>query len=310
MADTTETRAIEKGGEETVKPPTATLAAFIESKRAEFAKVLPREVDVGRFLRIVLSTVSRSPKLLECTPESILRGIMQAAQLGLEVGSPLGEAHLVPFKNRHSGKREAVLVLGYQGLVELVPRPGRVVSVDARVVRASDVFEFQYGTEPKLRHVPNLDADPDFADHSDVRAAYVVIAFATGERKFEVMSVPEIERIRRSSRAADEGPWVDWLDQQACKTVLKRGLKYVPKSAEMADLIAQDNRVERGETEEETSGALQGAYEIAPPPTATDRLAARARGQASPQARNGGGEKRGGGAGGPGAPPAGGPGGG
>jgi recombination protein RecT len=51
----------------------------------------------------------------------------------------------------------------------------------------------------------------------------------------------EIEKFRATSRSKDDGPWVQWWDQQAIKTVLKRISKQVPLSERTRDVIDADN---------------------------------------------------------------------
>jgi recombination protein RecT len=57
----------------------------------------------------------------------------------------------------------------------------------------------------------------------------------------EVMSVGEVEKIRRASRAANAGPWVDHWGEMARKTVIKRLAKRLPSSTDLDQVIASDN---------------------------------------------------------------------
>ena len=66
-------------------------------------------------------------------------------------------------------------------------------------------------------------------------------AFEMGVELFAVDCVAEVEKIRRSSRAADAGPWVNHWGEMARKTVIKRLAKRLPSSADLDQVIASDN---------------------------------------------------------------------
>lgn len=76
------------------------MQAYIRKMSGEIAKALPSVMTPERFTRIVLSALSTNPKLAETTPSSFLGAMMTAAQLGLEPNTPLGQAYLIPYKNK------------------------------------------------------------------------------------------------------------------------------------------------------------------------------------------------------------------
>ena len=64
----------------------------------EIAKALPSVMTPERFTRIVISAVSGNKDLQACTAKSFLGAMMNAAQLGVEPNTPLGQAYLIPYK--------------------------------------------------------------------------------------------------------------------------------------------------------------------------------------------------------------------
>jgi len=68
-----------------------TMQDYINKMKGEIAKALPSVITPERFTRMVLSALSTTPKLAECTPKSFLGAMMNAAQLGLEPNTPLGQ---------------------------------------------------------------------------------------------------------------------------------------------------------------------------------------------------------------------------
>lgn len=212
-----------------------TLTALIERQKPEIARALPKHMDPDRLARIATTVLRQTPQLGQCTPESFLGALMTCAQLGLEPG-PLGHAYLVPFKNNKNGVFEVTFIPGYRGLVELARRSGQVQSVQAHVVREGDRFDYEFGLNPKLEHKP---AGSD----GEVTHAYAVVRYKDGGADFDVMTVAEVDAIRKRSRAATNGPWVTDYAEMAKKTVLRRLLKTAPMSVEYHQAVAQEERV-------------------------------------------------------------------
>src|SRR5690554_309488 len=206
------------------------LTTLIDKMRPRIARALPRHMAPARLARVVMTVLRQTPRLGQCTPESFLGALMTCAQLGLEPG-PLGHAYLVPYG------REVTFVPGYRGLVELARRSGQVQSVQARIVRDGDEFDYEFGLEPKLRHRPTADAD------KPVTHAYAVLRLKDGGVDFDVMTRAEIDAIRKRSRAANNGPWVTDYAEMAKKTVLRRLLKTAPMSVEYQQAVANDEQV-------------------------------------------------------------------
>lgn len=79
---------------------TTTLAAYVKTMQSEISKALPNVITPERFTRITLSALSTNPQLQQTTPQSFLGSMMTAAQLGLEPNTPLGQAYLLPYRNK------------------------------------------------------------------------------------------------------------------------------------------------------------------------------------------------------------------
>ena len=57
------------------------------------------------------------------------------------------------------------------------------------------------------------------------------------------MTVQEIEKVRSVSKTGKSGPWVQWWDEMAKKTVIHRLAKRVPTSSDIEALINRDVRI-------------------------------------------------------------------
>lgn len=242
------------------KTPMDVFRGLLDKMKIQIEAGLPTHVDAARFFRVVCTTVQQNPDLLNCTRESLLGRLMQCAQLGLEPDGLLGHAYLVPFKVSRKVKRagqsekweerlECQLIIGYKGLIKLARQSGEVTGVDARVVYEKDYFVYEYGLDEKLVHRPYMTQDPE--DEKDTPgpmvAVYAIFRLKDGHH-FEVMSVPQIERIRRASKSGGSPAWEDHYDEMAKKTVIRKTAKLSPASVEdkMGKAIALDERAEAG----------------------------------------------------------------
>jgi recombination protein RecT len=224
------------GGEVAQRQP-QTITQFIEAMRGEIARALPRHLNADRLARIMLTEVRRTPLLARCTPQSFGGAIMTCAQLGLEPGVT-GEAYLLPFHNSRQGVYEVQLIIGYQGMAKLFWQSPLAKSLDAQTVHAEDDFDYAYGLEPRLVHRPSLRED-----RGEVIAWYAVATMTNGGSAFIVMSRSDVEKIRKRSRASDNGPWKTDYDAMAKKTCVRQLFKLLPKSAELSRAMAADEGV-------------------------------------------------------------------
>ena len=58
--------------------------------------IAPKHVTPERLIRIGMNAASRNPKLMECSPESIVGAVVNCSVLGVEPNL-LGHAYIVPF---------------------------------------------------------------------------------------------------------------------------------------------------------------------------------------------------------------------
>ena len=130
------------------------IADLIYAMEPEIKKALPSVVTPERFIRMALSALNTTPKLQECTKMSFLAALMNAAQLGLEPNTSLGQAYLIPY--RHNGILECQFQIGYRGMMDLVYRNEMVQIIQAHGVYEQDEFLYEFGLNPKLIHKPVL----------------------------------------------------------------------------------------------------------------------------------------------------------
>lgn len=224
--------------QQTRNPAKANLTAMIHRMEGEIKKALPSVLTPERFTRIVFTALSANQKLSQCTPQSFLGAMMQAAQLGVEPNTPLGQAYLIPYRNK--GQIECQFQLGYKGLIDLAYRSGEVTDIAAHEVHENDIFEHELGLTPKLVHKPVM------KNRGPVIAYYAVFHTKSGGYGFQVMSREDVNDFaRKTSKAYDSAssPWKTYFDEMAKKTVLKKALKYAPLKTDFARAMAADESI-------------------------------------------------------------------
>ena len=201
--------------------------------------VMPKHMNPDRMFQLAISCYNQTPKLNNCTPETVLSCLMKCSALGMEPSAVdgLGRAYILPFKNKNTGKMEATLILGYKGMIDLARRSGEIKDISARVVHAGDEFEYEYGLTEGLRHVPSTDP----IDGRPMTHVYMVAHFKDGGHYIDVMSKAEVDSIRKRSKSPNNGPWVTDYEAMARKTVIRRAFPYLPVSVEVESAVAQDD---------------------------------------------------------------------
>lgn len=196
--------------------------------KTAIAEAAPRHLTPERAIRVALTSLRRTPKLLECDTASVIKAVIEASQLGLEVDGVLGQAYLVPFG------RECQMIIGYRGLIELCRRSGEIDVIKANVVRQDDEFDWM-DVPPKLEHKSAGNAD------KPITHVYAWVQLRNGGTDFVVWSVDEIEAHRkRYSRAQKGSAWETAWDWMAKKTVLRQLCKLLPLSTEYHRAVIQD----------------------------------------------------------------------
>ena len=233
------------------------LKAYISGDKIkkQLMEAVPQWFSVDRLLRVAFSSMLANPKLLDCTPESILNSLMRCAQLGLE--PILGRAHLVPYTNNR--KKPPVVEMqfqaGYQGLVDLARRSGEIVDVKPYVVYAKDFFDMELGDTDTITHKPFVGPKKE---RGKPIGGYVIWYFKSGHKSKHWMPIDEIYDEHRAKSQAYNGaikykrtdtPWIENEGSMICKTLIKASSKLMPASIDFMEAVHLDTISESGESQ-------------------------------------------------------------
>lgn len=220
--------------------PVVAFRNFLEKQKAQLAAALPKHLTPDRMIRLACTEFSKNPLLQKCDAISVFGSIIQASQLGLEVGV-LGQAYLVPYRNNKKNTMECQLIPGYKGLIALARRSGEVTSIETNIVYENDTFDLTLGIDSSLKHKPYLDGD-----RGRPRLVYGVAKFRDGGHHLEWMTISDVDKIRARSKASQSGPWVTDYDQMVRKTLIRRMSNYLPMSIELNNALQIDDAADQG----------------------------------------------------------------
>lgn len=246
----------------------ATINSLLERSTKGFASVLPKHITPERMIRIAASEYNKNKALQSCDPLSFCAAVMEAAQLGLEPASALHHCYLVPYAG------QVKLMLGYRGKIELIRRHPDVTNFQIFAVYRGDVFTYNLGLYPDIKHEPKGESD-------ELTHVYGIVTFRNGSKEFQVMTRGEVERVRDKFSKKDKrtgnfsDAWVDSFDEMAKKTLVHRMAKTLPMANEYRDVImnVSGNIIEMEQDDAET---WQKAFEAEAIPTPTEEQVAAA----------------------------------
>lgn len=193
-----------------------------------------------KFLSAVTHCASVTPKLLECSQDSIITAFMKCAEYNLFPSTVSGEVYILPYFNK--GKMEAQFQLGYKGIIALLDRAGIKVYTD--VVKENDTCEITSGMDQNIYHKYPLTSrwQPIWV--------YAIAIDKNGEKTMKYMSKEEVLEFKKFSKSAgsDFSPWNPKNDPESNmfrKTVIKQIAKNFALNEQIeqiASAISEDNK--------------------------------------------------------------------
>lgn len=217
------------------------LRGELESRKENIFAAAATHIRPERFIEQIARACIHNPDLLTCTRATLFTTAAEAASLGLEIDSVLGQAYLVPYKNK--GVKEVTLIPGYLGLKELAYRSGKITGIFGEPVYTDDEFDFEYGTTHFLKHKPS-----DSAARSVPLHVYALVRIAGGGVEFKVMSWAQVEWHRNKYAKGWDRNGSAWQTSPVAmgiKTALRKTLKLCPLSPELQSLLNREELVEQ-----------------------------------------------------------------
>ena len=219
------------------KNQVAVIKSSSERLAPDFKSALPAHINVDKFIRVAQTAVLSNPDLQQADRASLFGACVKLAQDGLLADGK--EAALVVFNSKGPGgnwikKVQAMPMIA--GILKKIRQSGEVAFIDAHVVYENDSFQYRPGIDEQPIFEPDW-----FGERGKPLGVFAIARLKTGEFiPAEIMSYAEVEKVRQASRSKDRGPWVDWWDQMALKTVIRRFAKRLPSSTDIEEFLARD----------------------------------------------------------------------
>lgn len=210
------------------------LAQTMAGLMPQIPDLLPPDISVEQFRSALFLELSGRPSLATCTQQSLRDSVIKAAMYGMLPGR---DVHILPFKSQKGGGTQATYVPNYFGICLALERTGKVRRAFAHPVYEGDDFELDYFAE-HYKHVPHAVLK---REAGKILFYYGAVQLKDGSTHVEVMTLEQIDAIRRRAPAHDSGPWVTDTIEMARKTALKRCAKYVRLTPQMKEMFDEED---------------------------------------------------------------------
>jgi recombination protein RecT len=174
-----------------------------------FAEIVGKH-NAGGYVQSAILAVANNEALQKCTPQSIFASALRAATVQLLCEPSLGQAYLVPFKDK------ATFIIGYKGLYQLALRTGKY-----RFINVSSIYEGELIFEDRFTGEVSLEGGKT---SSTVIGYLASFQLTSGFSKSFYMTVDEIhahaDKYSKSVNYASS-PWKTNRVEMERKTVLR-----------------------------------------------------------------------------------------
>lgn len=213
----------------------------ITNRESDFKMALPAHIPVERFVRVVMTAVIGNRDLLQADRISLFESAMKAAQDGLLPDGREGALVIYNSKIKENGREIWIKKVQWMpmiaGILKKVRNSGELSTIVARVVYGGD--KFRNWIDDNGEHIEYEAGEEQ--DRNIVRRVFAMAKLKDGSIEVEPLTPDDIEKIRNASKSKDKGPWVDWWEEMAKKSALRRLAKRLPVSTDLDDLIRRDD---------------------------------------------------------------------
>lgn len=238
---------------------------------AKFQQVLKTGTDA--YIQSALLCISDNPKLLECTPQSLVKSALRSATLGLSLDPALRQAFIIPRWDKKLRAQVAYFQPHYNGLYNLASRTGKYRAINVSpIYEGEQVFENVqtglHGYKPAGYNVMALPSDQisrldtGYRDVTNGKPEAKVIGYLgyfktmDGLEKSVWMTVKEIhehaQKWAPENYASEYGAWKDPKKRPTMemKTVFLALTKFMDLSGERNSKLREAIESENDQDEE------------------------------------------------------------
>lgn len=209
------------------KPQVNTLGSLLKSVniKSRFEDILGKRA--SSFTSSIISVTNQNKLLKTADPMTIISAASVAASLDLSVVPALGLAHIVPYRDKKSGKVVAQFQMGWRGYVQLAQRTGLYETMNA-----GKLYEGQIVKKDLLTGKILVNEDGKISD--EVVGYFAHFELLNGFKKTAYIPKEDaIKHGKRYSKSFETGLWTKDTDAMGIKTIIKALLgKWAPLSSD------------------------------------------------------------------------------
>ncbi len=189
--------------------------------------------------------IQDKPDLQSCTKLSLYGCFLDASVNGLSFDPAAKQLYVVAFSTNVGTKqvpkweKRAQLMVSGIGELSMRVRQGQVRYADNPVL-VYEGDEFAYGTKENKFFISHVAAIPRKTDN--IIAAYIRLERNDGTSDYKVMSIEEIEKLRKFSKDPNSKAWTDGLPGMVQAKVIKHAFRTYPK-VQMGDFTQLASQV-------------------------------------------------------------------
>jgi phage RecT family recombinase len=211
------------------------LVEVIEQTRERFVSVAPQYMNFEAEKGFAIQLLHNNSYLMSAansSPASLLQAVTNVAAIGLSLNPAEKLAYLIPRNVKVGDKQWQTRIFlepSYMGLCKLATDTGSIEWVQANCVYSNDEFEDNgFGNRPTHKYKPFAKLE----DRGEFVGVYCTAKTKTGDFLTTIMTADEVNSIKERSESGkkNSGPWVTDFNEQAKKTVVRRGFKMWPRT--------------------------------------------------------------------------------
>lgn len=200
----------------------------LERQKQMIKEVLPAHMPVEKFIRAAVIAATHNPDILSKDKQSLFTSLQRCAVDGLVPDNK--EAALIPFGNK------VQYLPMVDGVLKRARQSGEIATITARAVYTNDTFDYWVDEDGE-----HLQHRPVFSDRGDLSIVYAMAKLKSGELIVEIMTMDDVNKVRNASRSGNSGPWKDWFERMALKSVTHRLSRRLPNSSEIMEMLDAGN---------------------------------------------------------------------
>lgn len=236
----------------------------LKAMETHFKCALPAHITVERFTRVTMTAIQQNKDLLFADRETLFSACLKAAQDGLLPDGRESAFVIYNKKVKKDGKDEWIKSVQYMpmisGILKKIRNSGELSSVTSQIIFEKDKFRYWVDdTGEHLEHEPLL-----FGDRGKILGVYAIAKTKDGSVYIEPMTREQVEQVRKSSKAANGGPWVDWWDEMARKTAVRRLAKRLPMSTDVEETFKHDDETYDLKPQQSKADELNTTFGVLP----------------------------------------------